>query len=354
MSNSQAQSAEISDHELGGSAPDVENAEAMGQDVLATVHTLREMVAARAQALEGFRAALVEQHARLEEEREAFAQQQNELCDHYETRETELGERETRCLTHEKEAVQSREAQEGEVEQLRADLEARLDALTTRQSDIDEREQKVEERGSEQAAERQAIDAQLKELEGDRAKLEPLKTELAEAEAAAARDRGELEEMQARHLSEREAFESERERIIQERSELQARHDDLLARAEEIEAREQDLEKEAEVVKQSVQHADQQRSELTLLQQQWKSKVDDFGTASSSLSALKQQLESEIGMIAGGKDDVLADYASGDADFFAGLPTGDTPTPAQQAANGAVDRFQKLCRDARRRAIGIG
>jgi len=77
-------------------------------------------------------------------------------------------------------------------------------------------------------------------------------------------------------------------------------------------------------------------------------------TARDSLVALQGQLDSELGKVVEQKNDLLPQY---------GLPEGESPNAENtaqgvpqvddQEARESLGRFQKLCRDAKRRAIGV-
>ena len=78
-------------------------------------------------------------------------------------------------------------------------------------------------------------------------------------------------------------------------------------------------------------------SALATMQQEWDSKVKEFTLARESLASLQNELSREITQIADQNDNWLNN-----------LSKGQNP----QTNNPAMEKFQKLCRDARRRAIG--
>ena len=92
---------------------------------------------------------------------------------------------------------------------------------------------------------------------------------------------------------------------------------------------------------------------MIALRRRWEEKINELNTASTNLSALREQLVEEVGHISNERTDLLnrfglteRSWAKGSA-ADGGLPSTVEPTPPA-----SVERYQKLCRDARRRAIG--
>jgi hypothetical protein len=104
------------------------------------------------------------------------------------------------------------------------------------------------------------------------------------------------------------------------------------AAASELEQRDQALEK--------------QEAQLTFLQQACEAKMREVAAASAQVAELRRQLETELGHLAAQEDDLLPRYGV--------PPTAGIPAPPPSKAAEALDRFRKLCRDAKRKAINAG
>ena len=73
---------------------DLQQLQQLGHDVTEAMKTLRELLNARADALEACRIALVEHYATLDQERASFDEKRNELCESMEQREAQIREQE--------------------------------------------------------------------------------------------------------------------------------------------------------------------------------------------------------------------------------------------------------------------
>ena len=77
--------------------------------------------------------------------------------------------------------------------------------------------------------------------------------------------------------------------------------------------------------------------------------------ASKQVAELQAQLEAELGRLAEQEDDLLPRYGLTREAVAAGAkPTADVAGAAAPQARESLERFRKLCRDAKRRAIGAG
>ncbi len=77
----------------------------------------------------------------------------------------------------------------------------------------------------------------------------------------------------------------------------------------------------------------------------------DLKETQASLIGLQQTLEDELGKVADSTSDLLPAIEA--EEEKAKSQDGDASVPAaQKQAKASIERFQKLCRDAKRRAIG--
>ena len=90
-----------------------------------------------------------------------------------------------------------------------------------------------------------------------------------------------------------------------------------------------------------------QRSEITAMQEEWRAKVAELHSARNKLESLQQQVGEELNMLSEQQDDLFLNYGSsqeGVADK--------NLSKLDSSARKSMKRFQKLCRDAKRRVIG--
>ena len=81
--------------------------------------------------------------------------------------------------------------------------------------------------------------------------------------------------------------------------------------------------------------------------------MQEVTAARDSLGALQKQLEDELDKVAEQKGELLPQYGLEEAEATTGRPADKgVPNVADRAARESLERFQKLCRDAKRRAIG--
>lgn len=138
----------------------------------------------------------------------------------------------------------------------------------------------------------------------------------------------------------RSALEEQSRRLTEERETLSRQEAEL---CEQFEAREASC-------------ADRERA-LEQTDEHWQQRMQEVTAARESLAALQVQLERELGKVAEQKGELLPQYGLTESGLAAGEPA-DRSVPAvseaERQARESLERFQKLCRDAKRRAIGAG
>jgi hypothetical protein len=80
------------------------------------------------------------------------------------------------------------------------------------------------------------------------------------------------------------------------------------------------------------------------MQAQCEAKLRELETAQQSLSALQQQLDGELSRISEQQAELIPSKAD----------DGGKPSATEKKARDSLERFQKLCRDAKRKAVGAG
>jgi sigma54-dependent transcription regulator len=90
-----------------------------------------------------------------------------------------------------------------------------------------------------------------------------------------------------------------------------------------------------------------QRSEITATQEQWRTKVAELQSARTKLESLQQHVGEELNLLSEQQGDLRQNYGSShDGVADKGLSKLDS------AERKSMKRFQKLCRDAKRRVVG--
>ncbi|HYC56283.1 MAG TPA: hypothetical protein VEL28_15210 [Candidatus Binatia bacterium] len=337
--------------------PDVNKIASMGQDVLRAIGTLRDMLQARAEAIESCRAMLVDQHSKLVEDRERFEHEQVLLCDEYERREADLADREKRYEGVELRAEELGRAFEIEAAELKRqheELNRRAAASEDTLRSIGEREGALLQLEQEFHKQKADFEERIATLDADREKLRQAGKQLAEAKARHLKERTDWEVERDRHLQAVASLERDRAAFSESESELESRQIAFAERSAELARRDQQIKEQEGSLELRVQQVEQQKDELGRLRQRWEEKIAELNDASVSLSSLQEQLQAEVGQIANDRDDILERFGLTEKTWNAGAPaTKGVPTPQDQQASAAVERYQKLCRDARRRAIGV-
>jgi chromosome segregation ATPase len=128
----------------------------------------------------------------------------------------------------------------------------------------------------------------------------------------------------------------DRSRVEHEQEVLAVHRQDLAKEKEEVLKREAELSKAVTSLEQRRKELDIQESQINLNKKEWDTRVRELEATRSSLSGLQTQLHQELNKVASEKVEILPN---------AGLMQ-------NNEVRGSMERFQKLCRDAKRRAIG--
>ncbi len=259
--------------------------EAMGREVITAMQQVRELLEARALALEACRDALEEHYRLLTEERTQLAQCENDLC--------------------------------GRLEQ--------------QQKELDDREAALAERESRLGAEQESVKSQLAALEQDRARFEELKTQ---------------------HASTDEELKVRAEQLRQQQESLTDQQAAVTRQAEECGKRAAELEQLAATLEARRQELETRQAQLATIQQEWEGRMREVNAVRDSLSALQAHLNQELTRAMEQKTELLPKLGVSEQALAAGAKLdADLPRIDQQARE-SMERFQKLCRDAKRRAVG--
>jgi len=258
----------------GVAAPvaDIKEIEAMGQELVATMQSVRKLLEARARALEGCRCAFEEHYARLEEQRAEIAHGETQCCESIEKREAELGRRES--------------------------------------------------------------------------ELETLCKSPEEAQSSLDREKSDWKQK-------RENLIVSEDQLADQRAQLAARETQVTDEFESFEKLESELTERATLLEQQGEELEQERAQISSAQEEWHTKLDELNRARDSLSALQRELENELAKVAEQEGELLPRYGVPPGEPTASTAADvDVPSTTEQEARESMERFQKLCRDAKRRAIG--
>jgi chromosome segregation ATPase len=290
----------VVDEPAVASVVDVNKLESLGQEVVGAMRQVRELLDARASALESCRQALEAYHEQLGSDRDALTNQENELCNQLESREQAIAAREKECVERERQAAEAARKHES------------AESLVTE-------------------AEKQLADATAA-FERKRAEWELQHGDLAAA-------RADLDKMNA-------AIAAESDELNQRRSSLADQEESLRKREAELSALAASLgEKERE--------AADLHARADTLRKEWELRMSEVNAARESLGALQRQLESELNKVTEQKTDLLPRFGMTESGLASGQPADrDIPKVQEKDARSAMERFQKLCRDAKRKAVG--
>ena len=329
-------------------AVDVKQIEQMGQEVVAAMRSLRELLDARATALEACRQALAEHYERFGKEREAFASEQAGLCESVERREAELAKQRAESNRLRKEAAKLTAANDERLEKLRRrdeESQSRLREVGAQEAALAQREASLEHA-------RQEVEGQQATLEEERSALDGLKRELTDASARLERDKGEYQVQERQHADLKEELDRSRKQLAEQQRTISAQLTSIAQERESLQAREAELEQLRRDLADRNRELDKQQGQLAALQEEWDGKLRELNAASASLAALQEQLDGELTSLTNQTDELLPQYGvTGDLPHGASAEGG-MPSAAEEAADKSVERFRKLCRDAKRRVIG--
>ncbi len=324
---------------------DLSSIQAMGRDLVSSMQTVRELLDARAAALDACRAALEEHHNKMVADGKALGELETQTCGEIETRLAEVTKREANCARKEKELASVVKSADESTQRIYQE-KSKLD---DQEKDLVERERQVQALAEELRTDRQKfgedrdrneesarkLKADLMKFQQDRAHWESRHAEVSALEIKLTQTRKTLDD-------EMQKFQSDRENLARERKNQATREQELSSLSGALEKRRADIER--------------RESSAAEYERQWDEKLKELNTARDSLASLQRHLETELTRVTGQRDDLLPKYGVSESDVKSGAPADKDvpPSPADQEARASLERFQKLCRDAKRRAIGAG
>lgn len=202
-------------------------------------------------------------------------------------------------------------------------------------SQFDVRQHDLEQAGIEVEAQRNALAEAEARFKDERSRWESQKVSISDCEARLEEERGEITTLQA-------SLETQKASLARDEEALKQREASLVEMTSAVNEREQALAR--------------QQEELAGIRQEWDARMREIKAAQDGLAALQSQLEGELGKVAEQKNDLLPRFGATDP-TSGSAPRADQGIPAvppeTDKARSALERFQKLCRDAKRRAIGV-
>jgi len=328
----------------------------MSREVVGSVQLIRDMLKARADVLESCRANLIEQQAEFAEQRERFEQDRIALCDEYDAREAEVSERERR-----------HEGIEERVQQLTSAFAAEANALTRRYDEIGRQALATQEKAQELDArerilgdlekqfgvQKSQFEVRIASLDADREKLRTAGKQLGEAKARFLKEHDEWQVARDAHDQVVAQFEEDRRALATAEQEADQRVCAIEEQRQELVRRESLLTEKEGTLELRLNQVEKQKGELLSLRRRWEDKMAELSDASTSLASLQEQLTVEMGNITTDRSELLDRFGLSDKGWSKGqIPDGGMPGKIASPSPAAVERYQKLCRDARRRAIG--
>ena len=133
---------------------------------------------------------------------------------------------------------------------------------------------------------------------------------------------------------------------------MEAEKAELVQKEETFTGKEAELTSLSAELDEKQQMLKQEQAELARIKQEYEGHMREVATARDSLATLQNQLESEISKVVEQKNDLLPEYGLAEGDS-GGQGQADRGVPVvDKEARKSLERFQKLCRDAKRRAVG--
>jgi len=222
------------------------------------------------------------------------------------------------------ELEQQQQAFAGQENQLSQEFEARQAQLVEREKQYEQIEERCQEIKNKQQQESEELIQQQQQLDKRQAELSSLEKQLHAQQA----------------------------QLEQQQKKIAAQEDQLSPQREQLKTQESQLSEQTIRLDQRSQHLDEKQQQLADLEQQWKSKIAELNAAGKGLAAVQQQLQEEMKAVASQESQLLPEYGLTDGVSAGQKADADMPSAAQDEARKSIERFQKLCRDAKRRVIG--
>ncbi len=321
------------------------------------VRSLRELLEARAEALESCRTALEERYSSLNTEWSEFGKRQTSLCEEFEQRESGIKRREQRCeefKTKLELAGKTHQEQTQQVKQRDMDLQAQLEVVSIREKEITEQNKQQAEQLRALEQDQISVKKAQAQLEASKQKLDAGDQEIASKAAHLEQQRQEWESTRGELNAEQKKFQQEREQFKASQAELETHRRETATQMEKSKAQEAHLAEQASTIDRQKLELEQKQTQVMAMKQDWEIKLRDLNAARTSLSTLQTQLEGEITKVADQSSDLLPDLNKAAQSGATGpIPDAQAPSEEEKTARESMERFKKMCRDAKRRAIGV-
>ena len=155
-----------------------------------------------------------------------------------------------------------------------------------------------------------------------------------------------LAEMEDEIKGQKAQFAQDQEALASQREALDCRISECRQREVEFEMLRKQVEKKAKGL-------DDREAQVEALQQEWDVKMADYHAAQTNITQLQQEMEAELRRISQSKNDLLPAYGATEEKLHPGQPAhAGVPQVVDEEARESIQRFQKLCRDAKRRVVG--
>jgi chromosome segregation ATPase len=182
------------------------------------------------------------------------------------------------------------------------------------------------------------ISAKAAAIDEDRRNFEATNQKMIEQSAKYQEEIAELDRRKSELAQAEENINHERSQVETAQESLSIQQNEVLQKQEEMKKREAEISNLTQMLEQKGQEIEAREAALAATQQEWNERLKEFATTRNSLASLQQELAKELTQVSSQQKDEL-------------LPTLNAPG-ASDEAKASMERFQKLCRDARRKAIG--
>ncbi len=321
----------------------------LGRELIAEMQSVRELLDARAEALRDCRAVLDERQQKILKESQTIESGRNELSEEQRKFVADLEAREGRCKEWE---VKLHETADGLEERLK-ELMTRRTELTAQSKKFEEERQAATEQAQKHAERELQLVAAMEEAEKRSTALAEERHQIEEASQELKRRLSQLEsEMKTKRSSEIDNAKLKAE-LMSQQEQLRKDRETFARQIEVFKQREAEVNARFSTVDQHERELERKQWEVAAVRKEWDRKMADITRAQNSLAELQDQLRAELRKIGDPRDDLIPGYVLTSDGLSKDRPLVEGPQgEAERQARLSVERFQQLCGDAKRRAIG--
>lgn len=200
-----------------------------------------------------------------------------------------------------------------------------------KEKELSERESRLKESEELLATKSAAIEKEQKEFESSHLKIIEQTEQIQQQINELDRRKSEINEAEEKFARERSQLEAGQEALANAKNEIAQKQ-------EELKKREMEISNLTAMLEQKRKEIETREAALAATQHEWDERMKDFTITQNALASLQHELSKELSQVCNnGNETVLTTLSTAEVN---------------NQAKASMERFQKLCRDARRKAIG--